>query len=484
MDRFSTLAIAGALLIGLTGCSAARGPDKQLANQLTPLLNRYADGGARVSARVIDLASNRELYAENIDAPVMPASNMKLVTAAVGLDAFGPDHEFETYLAMDGDDLWIIGTGDPAVGDSKIAKTYGGSTLTVFDDWVAALKQRGIKAIAGDIRYYEGAFDNESVQGSWEHDDLVYWYAAPVSGLNFNDNCVDVTVSPASDGEMANYEVMPPVRDLTVVNNCISGENTPPTIHRLAHANVVVLGGGCTKRRGLSSKPMTDPGAFFADALREHLIANGIAVAGDIVANPLPLGGSLVPSDEQLIATHRTKMTDVLWRILKNSQNLFAECMCKYSGRAYDEAQGRTCPGSWAGGERVARAFFRENGIDAGAFVGADGSGLSRDNRVTVRMISDLLVVMHTHRHRDAFRAALAEPGRSGTLRSRMKELTGSVFAKTGYIRGVRALSGYVQTEQGAWLAFSIIYNGIPGSVKPFNDIQDEVCRVLRGWSR
>jgi D-alanyl-D-alanine carboxypeptidase/D-alanyl-D-alanine-endopeptidase (penicillin-binding protein 4) len=478
------LVLTGALVLGIAGCSRARGPDKQLAKQLTPLLNRHAESGARVSARVIDLASNRVLYAENIDAPVMPASNMKLVTAATGLDLLGPDHEFETYLAYDGDDLWIIGTGDPAVGDARIAEKLGGSTLTVFDAWAAALKKRGITSINGDIRYYAGAFDNETIHPSWQHDDLIYWYAAPVSGLNFNDNCVDITVSPGIDGEPANYDVSPPVRDLTVINNCVSGRDAPPTIHRLAHGNVIVLGGGCTKRRGLSSKPMIDSAAFFADAFREHLIAKGISVSGGIVESPQPLGVSLVPPDDQLIATHRTKMTDVLWRLLKNSQNLFAECLCKSSGRAFDEAHGHERPGSWASGERAARAFLRENDIDDSAFVGADGSGLSRDNRVTVRMISDLLSVMHTHRYRDAFRAALAEPGKSGTLRSRMKELSGSVFAKTGYIRGVRALSGYVQTEQGDWLCFSIIYNGIPGSVKPFNDIQDEVCRVLRGWSR
>jgi len=473
-----------ALLLG--ACSSAqRGHDPQLAEQLTSILNRHAETGARVSARVIDLATDRELFATDIDEPLMPASNMKLVTAAVGLDQFGPGHVFETYLAFDGNDLWIVGTGDPAVGDGKIARQYGGTATTVLERWAQALKNRGVHEISGDIRYYAGALDNQTVHESWGHDDQVYWYAAPVSGLNFNDNCVDITVFPAADGEPAGYEMVPPVRTVTVVNECVSGKEAAPTLDRLAHADVLVLGGGCTQRKTLPSKPVIDPAAFFAEALRTQLEHAGIRVVGDIAEADEPLGGTIPPPAQWIVATHETTMADVLWRILKSSQNLFAECLCKLNGKAFAVRRGcGKAPGSWSAGERAARAFLRRARIDVDDFVGADGSGLSRDNRVTVRLISDLLVEMHHHRHAEAFRAALAEPGGEGTLRGRMPDLKGKVFAKTGYIRGVRALSGYVRTEQDRWLAFSIIFNGIPGSVAPFNDLQDEACGVLARWTK
>ncbi|HRX85266.1 MAG TPA: D-alanyl-D-alanine carboxypeptidase/D-alanyl-D-alanine-endopeptidase [Phycisphaerae bacterium] len=471
------------LLPALASCtSAARIRDAQLAARLEPILHREDASGARVSARVIDLATGRELYADNIDAPVMPASNMKLITAAVGLDLFGADHEFATYLAYDGENLWLEGTGDPAIGDAKIARQYGRTTTSVLADWAAELKRRGLTSIPGGLRYYPYALDNETIHPSWAHDDLVYWYAAPVSGLNFNDNCVDVTVFPTDDGAPAGYTLVPPVDAVSVVNACTSGSDAPPTLDRLAHADVLVLGGGCTQRRALPSKPVTDPAAFFADALRVHLTSNGVALGGGVQAEAEPLGGIMPPAEDTIVAVHRSAMRDVLWRILKSSQNLFAECLCKLSGAAYLAKQGRTVPGSWAAGEAAARAFLRRQGIDDSAFVGADGSGLSRDNRVTVRIISDVLAAMYHHPDGDAYRAALAEPGGEGTLRGRMRDLRGRVHAKTGYIRGVRALSGYVQTRRGDWLCFSIIFNGIPGSVAPFNAIQDDVCRVLVDW--
>jgi D-alanyl-D-alanine carboxypeptidase/D-alanyl-D-alanine-endopeptidase (penicillin-binding protein 4) len=114
----------------------------------------------------------------------------------------------------------------------------------------------------------------------------------------------------------------------------------------------------------------------------------------------------------------------------------------------------------------------------------ADGSGLSRRDRVTARLMTDIMAAMFDHPYREAFRASLSEAGGPGTLRSRMKDLAGSVFAKTGYIRGVRALSGYVRTRDDRWLCFSIIYNNIPGSVKRFNALQDQACGVLVDWPR
>ncbi|MCP4248367.1 MAG: D-alanyl-D-alanine carboxypeptidase/D-alanyl-D-alanine-endopeptidase [bacterium] len=491
MNRYRRRAefrLGSAVILGLLAClsGACVAPawrhDPVLAARLDSILNRHSETGATVSARVIKLASGRELYARNIDEPVMPASNMKLPISAAGLDALGIEHNFKTHLAFDGQDLWLIGTGDPAVGDGRIAGSRGRTTTSVLDDWVSALRSRGITRIPGDLCYYDGALEAQQVHRTWEHDDLVHWYAAPVSGLNFNDNCVDITVYPTEAGQSAGVDVVPPVENIVVLNKCMSGKATTPSIARMPYADVYILGGGCVERKALKSKPVIDPGAFFAEALRTHLAANGIVIEGKVRAATSPLGDTIPPAGEHLVATHESTMPDVLWRINKTSQNLFAECLCKLTGQAYQIERGRRGPGSWITGERAIRAFLSRNGINHRRFVLADGSGLSRVNRVTGRLISDLLAVMFDHPDGEAFRASLAEPGEIGTLRSRMKELKGSLYAKTGYIRGVRALSGYVQTHDGRWLCFSIIYNNISGSTKPFSDLQDEACRLLVNW--
>jgi D-alanyl-D-alanine carboxypeptidase/D-alanyl-D-alanine-endopeptidase (penicillin-binding protein 4) len=92
---------------------------------------------------------------------------------------------------------------------------------------------------------------------------------------------------------------------------------------------------------------------------------------------------------------------------------------------------------------------------------------------------------MWQHPKRQAFFDSLAVGGRDGTIANRFKDVPDRVHAKTGYIGGVRALSGYAQTNQpDKWLVFSFIYNQIPGSVRPYEHMQDEACRVLLSYPK
>jgi D-alanyl-D-alanine carboxypeptidase/D-alanyl-D-alanine-endopeptidase (penicillin-binding protein 4) len=475
------------LVLCLTSLVACNGLNRSssgaLAGRLQVLHRLDKDGRPRVAARVVDISTGRELYAENADEPMIPASNLKLFVATAALDFFGPDHAFKTYLALDGDDLWIIGTGDPGVGDDAIAgrRTTKGRTMTVLEDWSRALKSRGVSRINGKLYYYDGAFEAQQVHPTWDEDDLPNWYAAPVGGLNFNDNCIDITVYPTEPGQPVRFEVVPPVQGIRIVNNCITGAEGEPDCERALKENVYTLKGGCAKKTALKSKPVTNPGAFFADALREQLKKDGIEVAGPVERVSEPLGGTLEPPADKVVAVHQTTMRELLPRINKNSQNLLAEGLCKLLGRGYDLKRGRDVPGSWASGSEAIHAFLQRQGINGGRIVIADGSGLSRDNRVTTRAISDLLVKMRSDPHGDVLFDSLSIGGVDGTIRSRYTDRPGVVHAKTGYIGGVRSLSGYVPSQRGE-IVFSFIYNRIPGQVKPYEELQDYAVRTLMSW--
>jgi D-alanyl-D-alanine carboxypeptidase/D-alanyl-D-alanine-endopeptidase (penicillin-binding protein 4) len=97
-------------------------------------------------------------------------------------------------------------------------------------------------------------------------------------------------------------------------------------------------------------------------------------------------------------------------------------------------------------------------------------------------LLTDLFAVMLARPDGDAYVDSFAKGGVNGTLEQRFAGLAGHVFAKTGYIGGVRALSGYVKTYGGEWLTFSIIYNNIPGAVEPYEALQDEAVRLLVRW--
>ena len=310
------------------------------------------------AARVVDLATGQEVYAVDPDLPVTPASNGKLSVDSATLDFFGPDATFKTYLAVDGNDLWIIGTGDPGIGDSMLAKKYGGTTMTVLEHWADELRAKGISHFSGNLYYYDRTFDDQWTSPTWSRSYITEDYAAPISGLNFNNNCIDVTVRPTEEGQPATYTVVPPTQNVKIINLCKTGKGGAD-ISREIGADVFTLKGATTRKAELDSKAIRNPGAFFADALRTQLAVKGITIAGETVRADKPLDGSEIPPKEKTIAVNETKMVDAIGRINKQSQNNFAEAFCKMLGHAYMAKQGKNEPGSWPAGAEAVKAFLR-----------------------------------------------------------------------------------------------------------------------------
>jgi len=285
-------------------------------------------------------------------------------------------------------------------------------------------------------------------------------------------------------GNPANYTVTPPIQNITVINNTIcGGEENAPAIVKLPGGNIYEISGPVTKRTRLKSKPVTDPGAFFADALKTNLKSHGIEVHGQIRRADSHLDGQLIPSKEKTVAVHESRIDEVLARVNKPSQNLFAEMLCKDTGRDYQLQHGIDQPGSWLNGKLAIKAFLEKAHINTHPLVVADGSGLSHNNRVTTKMISSLLLYMYNHPDAVVFINSLTIGGVDGTLKHRFTDAPGRVRGKTGYISGVRALSGYIETDAGPTVVFSILYNQIPGTVKPYEKLQDEaVMLVMREY--
>ncbi|HEY2586101.1 MAG TPA: D-alanyl-D-alanine carboxypeptidase/D-alanyl-D-alanine-endopeptidase [Tepidisphaeraceae bacterium] len=494
---------ATAFAADIPGGSAKRdSAEAQLAARLDAALHGLDASGAVFAARVVDLSDGRELYAHNVDRPMMPASNGKLANDASGLEHFGPRHRFMTYLAVDGDYLWLIGTGDPACGDPRIAIEHDEKPTTMLDRWADALRARGITHIRGKLYFDDGLFDDKWIAPTWFKGYLTDWYAAPVTALTFNDNCIDTMLFPSEPGQPARLDVVPPTTNVArIINHAVTGSGGEAvSIRRAANENVFTLDGVVVKQTVAESKPVTDPGAFFAGALRTNLASHGITIDGPTERAPRDLarrtwpalvGGPLKDLDQdehtaapdwRVVAVHATAMADVLGRINKNSQNLFAEAMCKMQGRDWNLAHGKDQPGSWAAGGEAVHDFLRRHGIDDSHYVLVDGSGLSRENRVTARLLTDLFAAMAKHPDAATFRNSLTICGQDGTLRKRMTDIAGRVRGKTGSIGGVRTLSGYATTDDGRTLALSILFNNAEEHEAQCEHLADDACRVLVQW--
>jgi D-alanyl-D-alanine carboxypeptidase/D-alanyl-D-alanine-endopeptidase (penicillin-binding protein 4) len=118
-------------------------------------------------------------------------------------------------------------------------------------------------------------------------------------------------------------------------------------------------------------------------------------------------------------------------------------------------------------------------GIDTRGLKVADGSGLSRENACTARQLAALLSWGYRQPFSQLLYESLSEAGVDGSLQRRLKNLEGRIHAKTGTMRGIRTLAGYVDDEAGPRFTFAIMFNGYRGGSAPYKEIQDRFCRVL-----
>lgn len=471
---------AGLLLASASADAVAQSP---LAEKIDGILARGQRSGVRMGVRVMDLPSGRVLYSVRAESAFVPASNMKIVTSAAALDLLGAEFTYRTILARRGDDLIIVGSGDPATGDPVIAGDKGEPITAIFHNWAEALKRAGITEVPGRLLIDDSVFESQRTHPSWHPEELDSWFAAPVGGLNFNDNCIDTEVWPAEKtGEDALYELTPRTTTVAVENHCKSGAKGRPFIRRLPGKDVLVLTGACSKPTSIAPVAVHDPGMLFAGACRMALVASGVRIGTQFERVRVRQPDGSLPDDCTIIATHTSSLDAILKRCNKRSQNLFAECLLKTLGYVHGcDLDVTDAPvGSWTTGRAAVRRFLMKVGVSPSECVIDDGSGLSHDNRLTPMQLTEILRYMYDHPNRSMFVASLAVSGRDGTIRRRMTDIAGQVHAKTGYVSGSRTLSGYVSDKAGKrWACFSILVNGIRGSTRPYADIQDDVVRCL-----
>ncbi|MHC4973156.1 MAG: D-alanyl-D-alanine carboxypeptidase/D-alanyl-D-alanine endopeptidase [Planctomycetota bacterium] len=388
------------------------------------------------------------------DAPRIPASNAKLLTAAAAVALLGEGFHFETTIGRTpGGALVVTGGGDPNLS----GRFFDGDPARVLRLMARDVAAKGVREVT-ELLLDASRFDDEYVHPGWPRDQAERWYCAPVAALVYNDSCWDVTVYPRPRaGAAARVDVQPALLGASVSNRCETVAAGQHVVHvgRGKDTDLEVRGRILRTSAGITGHvAVRDPVLFFGRGLAAALQAEGVRVAGAVRRGRAPRQTRLVAYRSDLKRTLKVMLTD--------SQNLYAECTLKRLGT-----------GSFAaGGEAVLRALGRLEVETAGVVV-ADGSGLARANRVTARALYGTL---HALRKRPIFVEALAAGG-EGTLRRRYRELGARVRAKTGTIRGVRSLSGYVTGRGGHRYVFVILANG--KSAPRARQLQDRIVRVL-----
>lgn len=331
---------------------------------------------------------------------VIPASNMKILTAAVALDRLGAGHVFTTQIAGALDagvvrgDLFFIGGGDAllSVADYPPSQTYPPFNTTSMEQLADRIVFAGVRRVEGGVVGDDSRYDDERYVPTWDSD-IPDLEAGPLGALLVNDG----RVYPRND------------------------------------------------------LPGQDPAEAAAEQLQLLLEDRGVSFGG------FPRRGAYDGTAPVLTSIDSVPLADVVAEMLETSDDNTAELLLKEIGL---QASGA---GTRAAGSAAVLATLSSWGIPIDGVVVTDGSGLDRSNQVPCDTMSGVLD--HAGTSGPLF-DGLPVAGESGTLEELFvgSTVAGRLRAKTGTLREVKALSGFVTAIDGSVVRFSFILNGPPGT--------------------
>jgi D-alanyl-D-alanine carboxypeptidase/D-alanyl-D-alanine-endopeptidase (penicillin-binding protein 4) len=460
--------------IGLASVASA-----ELTKRIDSIINQSSQKKVRYSVVIVKADSGEVVYSHNANEAMIPASNMKVIITAAALKYLGPNYEFKTEVGLRGtygtsNTLVIKGGGDPLLGDKVTDAKYLREVGWVFKDITAALK-RNSKTTIKDIIVDSSIFDDERVHPNWPKKELNRWYACEVSGLNFNRNCIDITAKTIG-GKTAVF-TEPETSYVKVVNKVvpISKGRSAVGAYRNQEINKIIVKGKCKKQVGPFAVAIERPAAFFGYLLAENLAKAGISTEGQLLEKPVGKDCNF-----KRIAEYSTPIADCLARCNKDSLQLAAEALFKtIAARAAPDGKN----GSWAEGRKLISKYMLELGIERKEFYIDDGSGLSRENKLSANAVTKVLLDVYKGENWGLYKNSLAAGGIDGTIGKYFKEkkYKGKVFGKTGYIGGVKSFSGICSrgpTGGGDYI-FSILANGANGRTR--EAINDIVKAIIDG---
>lgn len=458
---------------------ASGGVDARLKASLTEAINEPALDGADLGVLAVRLRDGVVLGEVDADRLINPASNAKLVTAAAALHTLHAEYRFKTEYFVNGTlkdgtlfgNLVVKGYGDPTIVSERLMRVA--NELYLF----------GVERITGGIIVDGSWFDGVDEARGWEIEEAPdRAYAAAVTALAVNFNATSLYVRPTEPGKPAIVLVDPPSEQV-VLEGVVMTEQLGSGLKAFSKKDesddgkqitLLTVEGSVGARQSpfRTYRRVYAPLRHFGSTLVYFLQQRGVKVQHRIMEGPVPDGARLILVDRS------PPLTEIVSDLNHYSNNIIAETLIKAMG-----AEVHGAPGSFDNGLKVARAFLEEQvGFQPGTYTFDNGSGLNDVNRFTARQMVRLLTFMLRDVEGGAeYTASLAVAGTQGTIGFRMRDTPAErrLRAKTGTLRGVSALSGYVADPAGELIAFSVLSQNIQDRVSGVWQVQNAIGAAL-----
>jgi D-alanyl-D-alanine carboxypeptidase/D-alanyl-D-alanine-endopeptidase (penicillin-binding protein 4) len=440
----------------------------EIKNSINQLLAKHPNLNTGIA--VYSLKNDKIIYQKNPNQLFTPASTLKNFTAIAALTSLGPDYKFQTKILTPGktitngtlnNDLYFYFDGDPTLTKENIS------------DMVKNLTNLGIKKVVGNLYIDDTIFDNATIGAGWMWEDLNLCFAAPISGAIIDKNCVSFKIQPTINPKLAIAAIDDDKNRISISSDIKidDSENCALKLQSLNGNNYYIS--GCLKPDSLSmdlSLSLNDVRLYIKSLIPEKLKENGIKLSGKTILKKTPA------ISLKTLAKHQSEpLSEIIKPLLKNSDNTIADAIYKKLGNAYSNNSS-----SWKdGATAVANILAKKVDIDFSKMYMDDGSGLSRYDLITPMQQIKLLKYAYFNKNINPyFIDALPTPS-EGTLENRMINLKDRIYAKTGSMKSISSLAGYIKTKNHDTVALVIVFNSFLGDSKEYRDLQDRICEIL-----
>ena len=471
IKAFSTIIISFATALCLTGQQ----------NVMDSILADTTLTGTSYSFCFADAMTGEIIFSHDADRNLASASVMKLYPTSVALSLLGPGYRYTTVICMTGKfnkrrgilegDVIINGGGDPALGSEYFTDHYGDVTAK----WVEALSASGVKRIKGRVAASESIYDFNPAPAGWSWGDLGQYYGAGVYDINFNDNKYRIYLTGQSEGLPALIDSVEEYgKDIHLTNYLTSsGRSDNGYVYNAPYSTSAWITGSVPADSSFALKAsIPDPPLALVRKLDAEIRASGIRIDGEPSATRAAFDcGTGTP----LCVTLSPTLAEIVKVTNHESVNMYAEALRKHLGYAL------LGDGSFRAGSLVVRNFLDSIGCEPYEAVILDGSGLSSNNNISALMTVRLLVHMYNSSSSEPFLASLPEGAVSGTMKNYFRDevFKGRVIAKTGTINSAKSFAGYVTTNSGRRVAFTMFCNGFTVPSRKMTDNMEKIVKEI-----
>ena len=410
---------------------------------------------AIVAISVKNLKDGSIVYEQNAKTLLHPASTLKIFTAYSSMHLLGSDYTFKTQLLKDDENNLYIKLGaDPLLTSSQLNLAFH------------KLKEDGNTKF-NNIYFDDSILDKKEFATGWMWDDDINPYTPKVSSYNLDGNILKVDMLKMDNGNIltelkSNYP-------MSVISNIdINNKKDYIEMNRYNWTNpeVVEIYASVVEPKSLNV-PISSMRRYFIHNIENAIDANSIKVSGSLYSS------KLAPENTQVLAEITNPIAPVFPLILQNSNNLMSETIFKLAGSKKYNATGTSFHAVNAFNE-----FYKKNGISTDKILVKDGSGVSRNNLVSVGWITDSLVKLNKEKDFESFKEKMAQPG-DGTLSNRLFDLRGDALFKTGSLSNVSAISGFVKSQDGNDYVVAIIIQNFIEEQPKVKKFEDDIIKLI-----